>query len=113
AIDAPGTTGDGPITNPDAPGGGLVPGSLTVSWMHGSQNCQTNTDPEVQVHMYNATTYIIRQNKCRTFEAPFVYVLMRSQTALALDPGATHTTTLRDTVRALIGSRQLIVAHSH
>lgn len=113
AVDAPGTTGDGPITNPDAPGGGLVPGSMTVSWMHGSQNCATNTDPEVQVHMYNATTFIIRQNKCRTFEAPFVYVLVGTTGALVLDTGGTNTATLRTTVRGLIGTKPLLVAHSH
>ena len=42
-----------------------------------------NTDPEVQVHAYNATTYIIRQNKCRTFEAPFIYVLIGTVAPLA------------------------------
>jgi glyoxylase-like metal-dependent hydrolase (beta-lactamase superfamily II) len=110
-IDAP--PGDGTTTNPDAPPGGLVPGSLTVSWMHGSANCATNTDPEVQVHMYNATTYIIRQNKCRTFEAPFVYVLVGTTSALMLDTGGTSTVTLRDTVRGLVGTKPLLVAHSH
>jgi hydroxyacylglutathione hydrolase len=97
---------------PDAPAG-LVPGSLAVSWMHGSQNCAENADPEVQIHAYNATTYIIRQNKCRTFEAPFIYVLIGTQSALALDTGATNTATLRDTIRGLIGSKPLLVAHTH
>jgi hydroxyacylglutathione hydrolase len=97
----------------DAPPGGLVPGTLAVSWMHGSQSCATNTDPEVQVHMYNASTIIIRQNKCRTFEAPFIYVLVGTTSALMLDTGGTNTTTLRDTVRGLIGTKPLLVAHSH
>ncbi len=112
-IDAPPSGIDGSTTNPDAPPGKLVPGSLTVSWMHGSQSCTTNTDPEVQVHMYNATTYIIRQNKCRTFEAPFIYVLVGTTSALMLDTGGTNTVTLRDTVRGLIGTKPLLVAHSH
>lgn len=103
---------------PDAAGppdasGGLVPGTLTVSWMHGSANCAQNTDPELQVHSYNATTHIIRQNKCRTFEAPFVFVLVGTSSAFVLDTGATNTTTLRDTVRNLVGTRPLLVAHSH
>ena len=111
-------TGDGPKTcdgkAPDDSGGGrLIPGSLAVSWMHGSANCGANADPEVQVHSYNATTIIIRQNKCRTFEAPFIYVLLGSDKALVLDSGATNTVTLRDTIRPLIGSRQMVVAHSH
>ncbi|MBS1118983.1 MAG: fold metallo-hydrolase [Deltaproteobacteria bacterium] len=97
----------------DATSGGLVPGSLAVSWMHGSQSCNQNADPEVQVHSYNATTLIIRQNKCRTFEAPFMYVLLGAQTALVLDTGATSTATLRDTIKPLVGTRTLFVAHSH
>lgn len=92
---------------------GLVPGSLQVTWMHGSTNCNQNADPEVQVHSYNATTHIIRQNKCRTFEAPFVYVLVGSQTALVLDTGATNTAGVRDAARALVGDRPMLVAHSH
>jgi len=113
AVDAPGGGGaDAPLLV-DAPAGGLTPGSLTVSWMHGSANCAANTDPEVQVHAYNATTHIIRQNKCRTFEAPFLYVLQGTTGALVLDTGATTTVTVRDTVRGLIGTRALTVAHSH
>jgi hydroxyacylglutathione hydrolase len=105
--------GDGSVGLPDAPSGSLEGGSLTVSWMHGSQNCANNTDPEVQVHTYNATVRIIRQNKCRTFEAPFIYLIEGSTKALLIDSGATNTTTLRTTVRGLIGTKQLIVAHSH
>ncbi|MEO8700243.1 MAG: MBL fold metallo-hydrolase [Kofleriaceae bacterium] len=110
---SPGGGDDDASPGGDSGGGGLVPGSMTVSWMHGSANCNGNADPEVQVHAYNATTHIIRQNKCRTFEAPFIYVLAGSQKALVLDTGATTTVTLRDTVRGLTGSLALIVAHSH
>jgi hydroxyacylglutathione hydrolase len=92
---------------------GLVPGSLDVSWMHGAANCAESTDPELQVHAYNPTTYIVRQDKCRTFEAPFVYLLLGTDTALLLDTGATNTTTLRDTVTPLVGARALLVAHTH
>jgi len=106
--------GDATAGSQDAPPGGLEGGSLTVSWMHGAQSCNASTDPELQVHAYNATVHIIRQNKCRTFEAPFIYVIEGSTTALMIDSGATNnTTTLRDTVRGLIGTKQLLVAHSH
>jgi hydroxyacylglutathione hydrolase len=111
-IDARSGGGDGPAGQPDA-AAGLVPGSLEVSWMHGAANCGQSTDPELQVHPYNATTYIIRQDKCRTFEAPFVYLLLGTRSALLLDSGATSTATLRDTVRSLAGTRPLLVAHSH
>jgi len=112
ASDAQGTT------HPDGTAGvdgssGLAPGTLAVTWMHGSQNCNQNTDPEVQVHGYNTTTYIIRQNKCRTFEAPFIYLLIGTQSALMLDTGATSTVKLRDTVASLVGTKPLLVAHTH
>jgi glyoxylase-like metal-dependent hydrolase (beta-lactamase superfamily II) len=81
--------------------------------MHGSASCAQNTDPEVQVHAYNATTYLLRQNKCRTFEAPFIYVLLGRDRALVLDTGATNTPALRDAVRTLVGARPAVVAHSH
>jgi glyoxylase-like metal-dependent hydrolase (beta-lactamase superfamily II) len=115
AVDAPaGGTGDGPGgTNPDAPAGTLEGGTLTVSWMHGSASCQTNADPEVQVHAYNARIRIIRQNKCRTFEAPFIYVIEGDTRVLVIDSGATNTTTLRTTIRGLVGAKPIVVAHSH
>jgi glyoxylase-like metal-dependent hydrolase (beta-lactamase superfamily II) len=118
---APATPGDG--NGGDGPGGrrdaavdapsGLTPGTLQVSWMHGSANCAQNADPEVQVHAYNATTHIIRQNKCRTFEAPFIYVLAGTTSALVFDTGGTNTPTLYTTVRGLIGSLPLLAAHTH
>jgi glyoxylase-like metal-dependent hydrolase (beta-lactamase superfamily II) len=81
--------------------------------MHGSADCAQNAEPEIQVHAYNATTYILRQNKCRTFEAPFVYVLIGSDAALSLDTGATDTPALRDAIKQRIGDRPLVAAHSH
>ena len=72
---------------------GLVPGSLDVHWMHGSADC--------------------RQNKCRTFEAPFIYLLIGTRSALSLDTGATETPALRDAIKHLIGDKPLLAAHSH
>src|SRR3954467_10635555 len=112
-VDARAAGGDAPGANPDAPAGTLEGGSLQVTWMHGSQTCANNTDPELQVHAYNATVHILRQNKCKTFEAPFIYVIEGSTSSLMIDTGATNTVTLRDTVRGLIGTKQLIAAHSH
>jgi hydroxyacylglutathione hydrolase len=94
-------------------GGGLVPGDLTVAWMHGSQDCTQNADPAIQVHDYNATTHIFRQNKCQTFEAPFVYVLVGTARALVLDTGDLDTPTIRDTARSLVGGLPMLVAHTH
>lgn len=115
----PGVEPDAPRPADAAPSGdappttGLMPGSLTVRWMHGSADCAQNADPELQIHAYNATTYILRQNKCDTFEAPFIYVLIGTQSALALDTGALNRPTVRDAIKQLIGSKPLLVAHSH
>jgi hydroxyacylglutathione hydrolase len=91
----------------------LAPGSLEVSWMHGAASCAQSMDPELQVHAYNDSTYIIRQDKCRTFEAPFIYLILGADAALLLDTGATTSPSLRDTVMPLVGARSLLVAHTH
>jgi len=104
---------DDAATSTGGAASGLVPGSLAVHWMHGSGDCAQNIEPDVQVHAYNATTYIIRQNKCQNFEAPFVYLLIGTASALSLDTGATDTPVLRDTIKRLIGARPLLAAHSH
>jgi glyoxylase-like metal-dependent hydrolase (beta-lactamase superfamily II) len=108
-----GTGASGGSAGAPSDAGGLVPGTLQVSWMHGSASCATNTDPELQVHEYNATTHIIRQNKCDTFEAPFVYVLEGTETVFVLDSGGTSSPTLATTVRTMAGQKPLLVAHSH
>jgi hypothetical protein len=46
-----------------------------------------NADPSFQVHALDARTYILRQNKCHNFEAPFLYLLFGEHRALLLDPG--------------------------
>ena len=112
ALGLVGCSGIAAGTKPDAPVG-LVPGSLDVHWMHGSADCSKNTDPELQIHRYNATTYILRQNKCQTFEAPFVYLLIGTRSALSFDTGATSTPALRDAIKGLIGDKPWLAAHSH
>ncbi|HTV18733.1 MAG TPA: MBL fold metallo-hydrolase [Polyangiaceae bacterium] len=112
AADAGGPDVDaGSASRPDA--AAAPTGSLDVTWMHGAASCAQSTDPELQLHAYDATTYILRQDKCRTFEAPFVYLLLGSDTALLLDTGATQSPALRDTVAPLVGARALLVAHTH
>ncbi len=57
-------------------------------WIHGSENCKENQNPALDVYEFSSSTYILRQNKCSSFEAPFVYVLMGKETTLLLDTGA-------------------------
>jgi glyoxylase-like metal-dependent hydrolase (beta-lactamase superfamily II) len=107
-----GPPGDGIPPDPDGPNG-LAPGTLNVTWMHGSPNCAQNADPPIQLHSYNANTHILRQNKCNTFEAPFIYVLVGETSALMFDSGATSSTSLRTAALPLLGGKPLLVAHTH
>jgi hypothetical protein len=64
-----------------------VPGSMDAHWNEGALNCATNSQPPLQVHQYNTRTFILRQNLCTTFEAPFMYLLIGSTKALRIDTG--------------------------
>ena len=101
-------------------------GTLPSRWIHGSPHCSANTDPAVQVHTFDDNTFILRQNKCFNYEAPFLYLLFGTEKALLLDTGARpqpcQELRLRDVVQEIIGrwrtahaqsAIELIVAHSH
>jgi hydroxyacylglutathione hydrolase len=93
----------------------------THRWRHGSVDCTVNSDPEIEVYAHDESTFILRQNKCQTFEAPFIYVLVGSDKVLVLDTGDIENpagSTLFETVRSALGkdivaSRQILVIHSH
>jgi hydroxyacylglutathione hydrolase len=95
-----------------------------TEWIKGSANCAENTDPPVQVVRYNYNTWILRQNKCINFEAPFLFLFLGNKKALLMDTGATpdeNKFPLYDTVKKLIDEWEkrlktrveLIVAHTH
>jgi hydroxyacylglutathione hydrolase len=65
----------------------LVPGSMDVHWNEGSANCAKDPQPPLQQHQYNSGTFILRENLCTTFEAPFMYLLVGSTKALLIDSG--------------------------
>lgn len=94
-------------------------GSLPSSWIHGS-DC--STEPEFQVHAYNEDLYIIRQGKCATFEAPFLYLIFGEDTVMLMDTGAVQQTGIYSAVKSVIDdwlllkgkpSIPLIVSHTH
>ena len=98
----------------------LVPGSMDVHWNAGSSNCSKNVQPPIQVHRYNADTFILRENLCATYEAPFNYLLIGKTKALLIDTGAVSdakTMPLAKTVMSLLanaGSKvPLMVVHTH
>ncbi len=96
----------------------------TQTWIHGSDNCSTQNDSLVQVVRYDVNTWILRQNKCIHYEAPFMYLFVGAERALLVDTGATQDETkfpLYTTVRKILGQSSgksssdlpLVVIHSH
>jgi len=59
------------------------------SWNHGARFCFFNNEPAIEVYQYNETSYILRQNKCLHYEAPFIYVLFGKHSVFIQDTGAT------------------------
>ena len=98
----------------------IVPGTMDVHWNDGSKDCIKNPQPPLQVHRYNAQTFILRESLCATYEAPFIYLLIGKTKALLIDTGAVadaKTMPLAQTVISLLsneGSRlPLMVVHTH
>jgi glyoxylase-like metal-dependent hydrolase (beta-lactamase superfamily II) len=84
---------------------GPAPGDIAFRWIHGSVTAAKNTDPRVQVLAYNEDTYILRQNVCIAWQAPFNYLLFGNAGALLIDTGATAEAEwfpLRKTVDAIV-----------
>ena len=99
-----------------------VTGDLDVRWIHGTAPGAANTDPAVQVHAYDPHTYVLRQSKVASYEAPFIYLLFGNDRAILLDTGATKDSAIRETVDGLVGDwlernprpeYGLVVAHTH
>ena len=94
-------------------------------WIHGSADCTLNADVKVEVFQYDPTSYVLRQNKCQNFEAPFIYVLIGEYKVLVLDTGAIESSAdspLYETVQSLVYAhpgndlgteKEVIVIHSH
>ena len=99
-----------------------VLGDLDVRWIHGTAPGAGNTDPAVQVHAYDPHTYLLRQSKAVSYEAPFIYLLFGNDRAMLLDTGATKDSAVRQTVDGLVtdwlernprAEYGLVVAHTH
>jgi len=102
-----------------------VPGNLDVRWIHGSPSPRHPTDPPLQVHGYDAHTFILRESKDISFKAPFLFLLTGNDRALLLDTGATSDPrrfpvrgTVDRVLRDWLGQHpreeyELVVAHTH
>lgn len=102
-----------------------------VTWIHGAADCTHSTDPLIQVHQYDADTFVLRVSKCFSYEGNFIYLLFGDNKAVMLDTGGPpnpigpfnhgKTLPLRQTVDTIIEQRRhrggadvdLIVAHTH
>ena len=77
------------------------------------------------MHRYDPHTFVLRQSKALTAEAPFLYLLFGSERAVLFDTGASKKTDgnpLRETVGGIVeawlaehprGDYELVVAHTH
>ena len=100
----------------------LTPGAWDVQWDAGAQACPSGRprDP-IQVHRYNAQTFVLREKLCATWEAPFMYLLIGAKQALLIDTGDLADPAampLESTVMSLLPGEAgaklpLIVVHSH
>ncbi len=99
----------------------IAPGSMDVHWNPGAPDCAKSPPPPLQVHRYNAGTFILRENPCVTREAPFMYLLLGSRRALLIDSGDVHDPAAvplaREVQRLLPGEGvarlPLLVVHTH
>lgn len=99
-----------------------VTGDLDVRWIHGTAPGSADTAPAVQVHAYDPHTYVLRQSKTASYEAPFCYLLFGNDRAMLIDTGATKDRAIRTTVDGLVADwlernprdeYGLVVAHTH
>jgi len=93
---------------------------MDVHWNEGSEDCIKNPQPPIQVHRYNAQTFILRESLCATYEAPFIYLLIGKTKALLIDTGAVADAKimpLAETVSSLLANSDarlpLMVVHTH
>jgi hydroxyacylglutathione hydrolase len=99
----------------------LLPGSMDVHWNEGASDCAASSQPPLQVHSYNSTTFILRENPCATAEAPFMYLLIGSTKALLIDTGDVSDAKkmpLAETVLGLLSRPDhsqlpLLIVHTH
>ncbi|HEY2446398.1 MAG TPA: MBL fold metallo-hydrolase [Rhizomicrobium sp.] len=102
---------------PAPAGADIAPGSMNVVWNEGAQDCKAHPQPPLQIHAYNSRTFILRENLCSTFEAPFMYLLTGSDRALLIDTGDVadpKAMPLAKTVERLLPpGLPLLVVHSH
>ena len=104
---------------PLAVGEPAEPGTFPAKWIYGGF---CGIEPDIQVHAYNSNLVILRQSKCETVEAPFIYLIFGTEKVLMLDTGATPDSNLKVVVDRVVErwkiangvqDLELIAAHTH
>lgn len=98
-----------------------APGSVDMRWDAGAEDCSKHPAPPIEVHAYDSSTYILREDLCATWEAPFMYLMIGRDKALLIDTGDVADPKLMPLAAMVMGllpaSRgarlPLIVVHSH
>jgi glyoxylase-like metal-dependent hydrolase (beta-lactamase superfamily II) len=68
----------------------------------------------VHVVRLGAATFCLRQDKCATFEAPFLYLLVGSERCLLIDSGdVDEDAELLRALQGLVAGRPLLIANTH
>ena len=99
----------------------ITNGSLDVHWNEGAADCKASPQPTLEVHAYNTQTFILRENLCATFEAPFMYLLIGSKKALLIDTGDVADPKLMPLAKSVMdllpgtvpSKMPLLVVHTH
>ena len=68
-------------------GGAIGAGSTNLHWDEGAEDCSKASHAPLSTQAYNQRTWILRENLCATWEAPFMYLLLGSKRALLIDTG--------------------------
>lgn len=95
-------------------------------WIHGVPNCNAPgaKEPKYEVMELNPGYFVIRQNKCITFEAPFMYLMIGENGAFLHDTGANHSADefpIRELIDGILAKKEkelgrpihLTVGHGH
>jgi len=98
-----------------------APPLSSLTWSEGAEDCKAVTQPPLEVRQLDAQTFVLRENLCATWEAPFMYLLIGANKALLIDTGDVadaNQMPLAKTVLGLLpGNGQptppLLVVHTH
>jgi glyoxylase-like metal-dependent hydrolase (beta-lactamase superfamily II) len=94
---------------------------LSARWSEGARDCKARPEAPLEIRAYDATTFVLRENLCATFEAPFMYLLIGKTRALLIDTGDVADPALMPLAKTVMGllpqagaaRLPLLVVHTH